>query len=244
MPAADPLPPSPDAGATAAGDVARGRLLDVGLRLFAEQGFAKTSIRQIANAAGTNVAAVSYYFGNKAGLYRAVYFCGGDPAHPPFGMPLAGLDELYRRLLAPLRSGANARTWIKLKRREMLEPSGLWQEQVERGMRPLHEALIALLCDRLRLDAPDDEVEALAVLLIAPAVHLLLNCEVIDCLMPRLLDGEPAVDAWCGRLLRNAELLIADEAAARRAESSARHCPGQAGREAAADIPRPPRSPA
>ena len=51
---------------------ARERLLLAALRLFAEQGYAKTSIRQIGMAANVNVASVSYYFGNKAGLYRAV----------------------------------------------------------------------------------------------------------------------------------------------------------------------------
>ena len=37
----------------------RDRLLHVALRLFAEQGFAKTSIREISQAAGTNVAAIA-----------------------------------------------------------------------------------------------------------------------------------------------------------------------------------------
>src|SRR5215216_4026858 len=52
---------------------ARAHLLLVALRLFSEKGFAKTSIRDIAHAAGANVAAISYYFGDKAGLYRAVF---------------------------------------------------------------------------------------------------------------------------------------------------------------------------
>ena len=52
---------------------ARAHLLHTALRLFSDKGFAKTSIRDIAQAAGANVAAVSYYFGDKAGLYRAVF---------------------------------------------------------------------------------------------------------------------------------------------------------------------------
>src|SRR5258706_2235424 len=55
------------------GEQSRGRLLHAGLRLFAQQGFAKTSTREIAEAANTNVASISYYFGDKAGLYRAVF---------------------------------------------------------------------------------------------------------------------------------------------------------------------------
>src|ERR1019366_7233880 len=101
------------------GEPARERLLLAGLRLFAEQGFAKTSIRQIALAAGANVAAVSYYFGNKAGLYRAVFWGGAapSPGKPPQpGAARPSLDGLFEHILAPLRSGTQARLWIKLHR--------------------------------------------------------------------------------------------------------------------------------
>ena len=54
------------------GEHSRGRLLHAGLRLFAQHGFSKTSTREIAEAAGTNVAAISYYFGDKAQLQEAV----------------------------------------------------------------------------------------------------------------------------------------------------------------------------
>ncbi len=201
-------------GAREAGEPARARLLVAALRLFAEQGYAKTSIRQIALAAGANVAAVSYYFGNKAGLYRAVFWGGAAPpkdAAASGPTPPATLAGLFEHILAPLRSGAQARLWIKLHRREMIEPAGLWREKVDRGMQPMHAALVALLCARLGVAEADDEVLALATLIIGPAVHLLVNCEVIDALAPQLLAGPHAVDAWQGRLMRNAETLIQAE---------------------------------
>jgi AcrR family transcriptional regulator len=209
------------------GEPARERLLLAGLRLFAEQGFAKTSIRQIALAAGANVAAVSYYFGNKAGLYRTVFWRGTAPAAAP-GTAVerlpdaASLECMFEHILAPLRSGAEARLWIKLHRREMIEPAGLWQEKVDRGMQPMHAALVALLCRRLGLAEPDDEVRALAMLIIGPAVHLLVNCEVIDVLAPQLLDGSAAIDAWRDRLLRSAEALIEVERQRRKQNGVAR----------------------
>jgi AcrR family transcriptional regulator len=207
---------------------ARARLLVAALRLFAEQGYTKTSIRQIAQAAGANVAAISYYFGNKAGLYRSVFWGGAAP--PPksggeeesMAAERPSLAMLFEHILAPLRSGAQARLWIKLHRREMIEPAGLWQEKVDRGMQPMHAALVAMLCERLDLAAPDDEVLALATLIIGPAVHLLVNCEVIDVLAPQLLDGPKAVDAWRERLLRSAEALIAAERRRRRKEDAVR----------------------
>ena len=52
---------------------ARQQLMTAALRLFSEKGFAKTSTRAIAQAAGVNIASISYYFGDKAGLYRAMF---------------------------------------------------------------------------------------------------------------------------------------------------------------------------
>lgn len=204
-------------------DGARERLLLAGLRLFAEQGYAKTSIRQIGLAANANVASVSYYFGSKAGLYRAVFWGASGPMTASGATPDAVLDPvnfslplLFERMLEPLKNGAQARLWIKLHRREMIEPTGLWREKINQGMQPMHAALVASLCERLGLDQPDDEVQALATLIVGPAVHLLVNCEVIDILAPQLLEGADAVDRWRERLLANAEALISAELKRRR----------------------------
>jgi AcrR family transcriptional regulator len=222
---------------------ARERLLLAGLRLFAEQGYAKTSIRQICLAASVNVASVSYYFGNKAGLYRAVFWgvsdAGADPSAVPGAAPDLtnfSLQDLFRRMLEPLKSGAQARLWIKLHRREMIEPTGLWQQKINQGMQPMHAAMIDFLCGRLAIDRPDDEVQALATLIIGPAVHLLVNCEVIDVLAPQLLVGPASIDRWCERLLANAEALIRAERSRRRrvgSDSAGPRRPGGARRSPA-----------
>ena len=49
------------------------RLLDAAEGLFCENGFAGTSVREIAAAAKCNVASVSYYFGGKEKLYTEVW---------------------------------------------------------------------------------------------------------------------------------------------------------------------------
>ncbi len=53
-------------------DPVKERLLSAARALFSQKGFDGTSVREIARAAGANAAAVSYYFGGKEGLYRAV----------------------------------------------------------------------------------------------------------------------------------------------------------------------------
>jgi AcrR family transcriptional regulator len=49
---------------------ARARLIDAAIKLFADKGYEGTSVRDLATAAGVNVAAVSYHFGSKDELYH------------------------------------------------------------------------------------------------------------------------------------------------------------------------------
>jgi AcrR family transcriptional regulator len=51
----------------------RDRLVEAAERLFAQGGFAMTSVRDITAAAGCNVAAVNYHFGSKLNLYQEVF---------------------------------------------------------------------------------------------------------------------------------------------------------------------------
>ena len=71
------------------------RILDAAEQLFAEKGFAETSLRLITSKAGVNLAAVNYHFGSKKALIQAVFsrFLG------PFCVSLD--KELERRQAKP-----------------------------------------------------------------------------------------------------------------------------------------------
>lgn len=49
------------------------RILDAAEALFAERGFAETSLRTITSTANVNLAAVNYHFGSKKSLIQAVF---------------------------------------------------------------------------------------------------------------------------------------------------------------------------
>lgn len=200
------------------GEASRDRLLRAGLQLFARQGYAKTSTRELAEVAGVNIASISYYFGDKAGLYRAVCVqpmgdVRGDAARlADPALPLASALRLfYESFLEPLRHGDEARLCMKLHFREMLEPTGLWECGVAQGIRPQHDALVGLLCRHLGLSDADEDVQRLAVCLAGLAVHLHVGREVIDELVPALNAGPLAVDRWADTLGQFAMSMIVGE---------------------------------
>ena len=200
------------------GEASRARLLNCGLRLFAQQGYAKTSTRELAEAAGVNVASISYYFGDKAGLYRAVFF---EPLGSPeddiarYNGPELSLAQalggLYAGFLEPLRQGDTARLCMKLHFREMLEPTGLWQEEIAHGIKPMHDALLAVLCRHFGLEQADDELQRLAVSIAGLGVHLHVGHDVIEQLAPQLHDGADALDRWAERLVMYALAMVGAE---------------------------------
>ena len=54
------------------GPLTRKQILDASLRLFSEKGFARTSVRDIAQAAGITDAAIYYHFASKRDLFEAL----------------------------------------------------------------------------------------------------------------------------------------------------------------------------
>jgi AcrR family transcriptional regulator len=54
------------------GDAARQALIGAGIELFGRRGLEGATTRELARAAGQNIAAIPYHFGSKEGLYLAV----------------------------------------------------------------------------------------------------------------------------------------------------------------------------
>jgi len=88
------------------------RILDVAEALFADHGFAATSLRDITHDAGVNIAAVNYHFGSKDSLLAAVLerrigpvnrqrLIMLDEAEAAAGEAGATIDALARALLSP-----------------------------------------------------------------------------------------------------------------------------------------------
>lgn len=202
----------------AAEQPARTRLLLAALRLFAQQGYAKTSIRAIAQAAQANVAAVSYYFGDKAALYSALFTepCGDiHSLIPDFTRPGLTLRQAlhcyYQGALAPLHDGEMARLFVRLHIREMLDQTSHWERELDKDVRRPHHAMVGLLCRHMGVDGPDDDLHRLTLTLTGLAFQLWGHQEVINAVQPQLLATPEAVDLWAQRMTEYALAMVAVE---------------------------------
>ena len=198
------------------GEQSRERLLVSAMRLFGQQGFSKTSTREIAQAAGANVAAISYYFGDKAGLYQACFsFMCAEPGaaiaafdQPHFTLREA-LEGYYGQMMAPLlHHKQEADVMLRLFFREMLEPTGLWAMEVENNIKPEHLALVRVLCRHLGLAEATDEVHRLAYAVPALCIQLMISQDVINAITPHMVSTPEAISAWGERLVDYAEALF------------------------------------
>ena len=146
------------------------QILDAAEQLFADSGYAATSIRRIADETGVKPALVHYYFGNKKALLQAVM----ERALEPLGHAIAEMKndpqaspELIARLM--LSMVAQYPNIPRLLTREVLLPGGEMQEFFAENMAPrLGGALPALLdreqsAGRLRQDA-DPAISAVLIL--------------------------------------------------------------------------------
>lgn len=197
---------------------ARNRLLLAALRLFAAKGFAKTSTREIAKEAGVNLAAISYYFGDKAGLYRTVYNdpmgCGpeGMAEFAAEGLELRqALAGFLRGFTDPLKQGDLAQQMLQLHFREMLEPMGLWQEHIDQFIAPMHQGLIQVLMRHLGLPAQDDDLHRLAFSITGLGIQMFISADIMRSVRPALADSPEAIDLYSQRLTDFALALVEEE---------------------------------
>lgn len=80
----------------------RADILAAATRLFATQGYQATSLRQVAEAVGVDVALIPYYFRNKEGLFAAALELPIDPTQIIEAMFEPGLDGVGERITRTL----------------------------------------------------------------------------------------------------------------------------------------------
>jgi AcrR family transcriptional regulator len=239
MPASPP-PDTPAKALRSDGLEARNRLLDAALALFADKGFAKTSTREIAQAAQANIASISYYFGDKEGLYRAMF---EDPRFNPQLDPAqvaqsdtqgirSTIECMLRGFVEPLKSGEQARRCMKLHFREMVEPTGMWQAEIDNNIKPAHEALTQALARHLKMGQVDDDIHRLAFQIEGLGIMLHVGLDMVQSIRPELIATSEALDTYHARLVDSGMALVEAEVARRAQQKKSINPTGPKGKNA------------
>jgi AcrR family transcriptional regulator len=146
----------------------RQRLIDAAQRLFTERGFAKVTVRDITSEAQANLAAVSYHFGDKVGLYEEVLELGLRRAQELNAETMLDRDghspeeclRHYVRQYLPRVVRADSRGWIyRLLRHEMSDPTPVARAYVRQAIMPRIDFLMAVVRDLLGEAATPDRVQ-------------------------------------------------------------------------------------
>ncbi len=134
-------------------------LIEAAGELFADYGFARTTIRDIAQKAGANIAAIHYHFGGKENLYTEVLrhillqsevctarqlLAEGECFKTPEGMAAAVCRLIHEHFEAffPLDE---PEWWTRLVMRSLLEPTPQLEEVLRQVMLPEHAAKVEIL---------------------------------------------------------------------------------------------------
>jgi len=172
------------------GDRTRGRLMDAARHLIAERGEEGGSLRAITHAAEANVAAVTYHFGGKENLHRAVI---EDALRNVLDAQIANCDRLApdapvptvarayaQPIIAAVAAGSDeSRALMRVTARVVSNPDGRYHE----ACRPILEHRTEEVLKSLRRALPNVSEQGLRVRLQAVTgilVHLMSGAMTLD----------------------------------------------------------------
>ena len=153
-------------------------LLDAACEIFAQKGYRDTTIAEISEKAGANIAAVNYHFRNKETLYVEAWRCAFHEslqAHPPDGgvSDNAPAEERFRAhvkaTIGRLADKNNREFWFV--QREFNNPTGLLEEVMRKEINPVQKKTEGLVRELLGPLATDTDVQFCEISVISQCVN-------------------------------------------------------------------------
>jgi AcrR family transcriptional regulator len=167
------------------GAVTRAQLLEMAGQVFAEMGFDRATGREITERAGTNSAAINYYFGGFESLYAEVLVQAhkrvasiedvSAVAEAATIAPEEKLRQLIAIGVASLRSGVGS--WpLRVLSREFLAPTSARARMEENEIVPKRRLVARVVADVLGLAEDDPVVDRGCFSVMAP-ITMLFVCD-------------------------------------------------------------------
>jgi len=178
-------------------------IMEAAGKIFAEEGYAEATVRDICRQAGANVAAINYHFGNKKGLYLAVlkhYQAIVFETYPP-DMGINATQKPEEKLRAFIRSFLMRIThegrpaWFgKLLAREFTEPSWAFDILVEETIRPSFQLLTGIVAEILGKGVPERIIRLCSMSIVGQCLYFRHSLPVITRLFPEENFGARQID--------------------------------------------------
>jgi AcrR family transcriptional regulator len=175
-----------------ASDPTRDKLLDVAGRIFADRGYRAATIREICVAAGANIAAVNYHFGDKLGLYTEVVRQSARIAEFQAAQTVIDLsappDEILRAVIrARLHSlfHGDRPDWnFQIMAHELAQPTPALRRLVNRAGQPLFHRLLELIGGMIGLPSNDEKTRLCAISLLGQIMVYALAGPLVTAIWP------------------------------------------------------------
>jgi AcrR family transcriptional regulator len=176
----------------AASDPTRDKLLDVAGRIFADRGYRAATIREICVAAGANVAAVNYHFGDKLGLYAEVVRQSARIAEFQAAQTVIDQDApaeevlraIIRARLHSLFRGERPDWNFRILAHELAQPTPALRRLVNKAGHPLFHRLLELIGGMIGLPAEDESTRLCAISLLGQIMIYALAGPLVTAIWP------------------------------------------------------------
>jgi len=191
----------------------RERLLRSAIQIFAERGYAGGTIRDICRRAQANLASVHYYFGDKQGLYVAIFdqvsslFRERRARYLPAEAPAAERLRVYIQAALEEILGFKGETGASadlsaIYLAEMAHPTEILDQIVALHIKPNNDELLSIVADLLELDRKAPLVTDAAASISGQILRYFLARPLISRLNPGQQPPEERVDelverVWC-----------------------------------------------
>jgi TetR/AcrR family transcriptional regulator, regulator of cefoperazone and chloramphenicol sensitivity len=142
----------------------RSRILNSACELFAEKGYRATRVADICERAGANVAAVNYYFGDKASLYIEAWqvaFKKCALPKPPESANMLPEEQLQIYICSLMKNYMDPDTqgqFTRLYLMELVNPTGLIRDMWHDLIEPRRQVLLGIIRKLMATEATDESV--------------------------------------------------------------------------------------
>jgi AcrR family transcriptional regulator len=186
----------------AASDLTRDKLLDVAGRIFADRGYHGATIREICVAAGANVAAVNYHFGDKLALYTEVVHQSmrmGELEAMKNALDQQAPPEVILRSVIRVRLRGICRNdrpdwYFHILVHEMAQPTPALRELINKVGRPIFERMLGLIGGMIGLPADDDKTRLCAISVMGQILVYVFSLPLLTGVWPELKMTPEQVD--------------------------------------------------